>query len=278
MAKNKTHFRAGRTLDALYENVEILTGQRGKDFKAVTAKEVSALKGTVNTIVRASNSSSGSNEVVEQPHEPINVQGFGGFSSVLLTWDNPTFKGFAYAEVWRSETNNLSLAALIGTTPATVFSDVVNLGAGWYYWVRFVNKNNVPGPHQGASGVYVETSRDIGDIIDELSEQLANSPLFLALQSDVDSNRNTFEQADLALQAGIDATNTALAQAKSDLEQADLALQASIDSTNATLTQAKSDLELANSELQAGIDSTNAALAQAKSDLEQSDLALQAGI
>lgn len=274
MAKNKNPFRAGRTLDALYENVEILTGQRGGEYKAVTAKEVSALKGTVSTIIRGgSGGDSGGEEVIERPHAPINVQGFGGFSSVLLSWDNPTFQGFAHAEVWRATTNNLAQAVLIGTTPATVYSDIVNLGTGWYYWVRFINKSNVAGPHHDASGLYVETNQDIGDVIDELADQLENSQLFQQLQADIVSVRADFEQADQQIQEGLSSAKTELAladqqiqegldTAKSELEIADQALQGALDA-------ARADLELADGNISANLIEVEQQLTDADSALAQ---------
>ncbi|WFO09813.1 hypothetical protein MAY76_17265 [Edwardsiella ictaluri] len=43
MSKRHT-FRAGRSLDALYENVELMTGQRGDgQDKAITARDLVAL-------------------------------------------------------------------------------------------------------------------------------------------------------------------------------------------------------------------------------------------
>lgn len=81
MAGNtKSPFRAGRSLDALYENVEILTGQRGNSrYRAVTEKDVAAIKGMINKVIVGSGSNGG-DSVVERPHAPNNVEAFGGFS------------------------------------------------------------------------------------------------------------------------------------------------------------------------------------------------------
>ncbi|MCA2497773.1 DUF1983 domain-containing protein [Vibrio sp. 2175-1] len=265
MAKNKTPFRAGRTLDALYENVEILTGQRGGDYKAVTAKEVSALKGTVSTIIRGgSGGDSGGEEVIERPHAPINVQGFGGFSSVLLSWDNPTFQGFAHAEVWRSTTNNLAQATLIGTTPATVYSDIVSLGTGWYYWVRFINKSDLAGPHHSAAGLYVETNQDIGDVIDELADQLESSQLFQALQSEIYNN----EQANSLVQSNLDS-------AKALLESADQALQSNLDAAKADLEQADTDLSTSLTNAKTELEGS---IARVETEYKAADVTMSASI
>lgn len=188
MAGNtKSPFRAGRSLDALYENVEILTGQRGNGrYRAVTEKEVAAIKGTMNKVAVGSGSNGG-DSVVERPHAPNNVEAFGGFSAILVQWDNPTFKGFAYAEVWRAGVNDISKAVLIATTPANVFSDVVNLGSHYFYWVRFVNTNDLAGPYHDVNGVAAETSQDIAGVVDELAEQLKSSELIQHMQKEIDN-------------------------------------------------------------------------------------------
>ncbi|EPS3610433.1 phage tail tip fiber protein [Vibrio cholerae] len=188
MAGNtKSPFRAGRSLDALYENVEILTGQRGNGrYRAVTEKDVAAIKGTMNKVIVGSRSNGG-DSVVERPHAPNNVEAFGGFSAILVQWDNPTFKGFAYAEVWRAGVNDISKAVLIATTPANVFSDVVNLGSHYFYWVRFVNTNDLAGPYHDVNGVAAETSQDIAGVVDELAEQLKSSELIQHMQKEIDN-------------------------------------------------------------------------------------------
>ncbi|MBD1197121.1 DUF1983 domain-containing protein [Vibrio cholerae] len=188
MAGNtKSPFRAGRSLDALYENVEILTGQRGNGrYRAVTEKDVAAIKGTMNKVIVGSGSNGG-DSVVERPHAPNNVEAFGGFSAILVQWDNPTFKGFAYAEVWRAGVNDISKAVLIATTPANVFSDVVNLGSHYFYWVRFVNTNDLAGPYHDVNGVAAETSQDIAGVVDELAEQLKSSELIQHMQKEIDN-------------------------------------------------------------------------------------------
>ncbi|NAR34659.1 phage tail protein, partial [Vibrio cholerae] len=188
MAGNtKSPFRAGRSLDALYENVEILTGQRGNSrYRAVTEKDVAAIKGMINKVIVGSGSNGG-DSVVERPHAPNNVEAFGGFSAILVQWDTPRFKGFAYAEVWRAGANDFSQAVLIATAPANVFSDVVNLGSHYFYWVRFVNTNDLAGPYHDVNGAAAETSQDIAGVVDELAEQLKSSELIQHMQKEIDN-------------------------------------------------------------------------------------------
>ncbi|EKO3632412.1 DUF1983 domain-containing protein [Vibrio metschnikovii] len=267
--KNKTPFRAGRTLEALYENVEILTGQRGNGHhKAVTEKDVAAIKGAVNKIAVGSKPGSGG-EIVEVPHAPQNVQAFGGFSAILVQWDNPTFKGYAYAEVWRATKNNLSQAVQIATTPANVFSDVVNTGSRFYYWVRFINKSNVAGPYQDVNGVIAQTSPDIADIIDELAEQLRGSEVFKLVQADIDTKatqdqlenaRADLEQANISLRSSIEQTQQEISIARSELEQADATLLKAINATSSALQEAKEDLSKANVDLDEALNNAKSAI------------------
>lgn len=202
MAK-RSPFRAGRSLEALYENVEILTGQRGDGrYRAVTEKEVV----TLNAKIAQSNvnqSSESSSSLVQVPHAPHHVQAFGGFTAILVQWDTPQFRGFAYAEVWRANHNDFSQAVVVATTPANVFSDVVNAGSRFYYWVRFINTKNFAGPYHGVNGILGETSQNIGQVIDELAEQLKQSELIQLLQQEISAKapQTLLEQLDSELTA-----------------------------------------------------------------------------
>ena len=110
---------------------------------------------------------------VEKPHAPVNVTADGAFHTVTLTWDIPTYKGHAFAEVWRAEFddavadkgNNIAKAVRVGTTLANVYADAVGKGFKAFYWVRFVNKNGYNGPYQSALGLLAETSADVDEII-----------------------------------------------------------------------------------------------------------------
>ena len=182
----KPAWRAGRDAAATAENVELLTGQRGDRLdKAVTFRELSAL-GLAN--LRKSGSGvfhpipnpdlGGSNlEGVETPHAPVNVTADGAFHTVLITWDIPNYKGHAEAEVWRAQENEIGKAVKVGTSSANLFSDAIGKGAVFFYWVRFINRNNRPGPFQSAEGIRAETSRDVQDILDELQGKIESSHL-----------------------------------------------------------------------------------------------------
>ncbi|CAL9956177.1 tail fiber protein [Vibrio phage K250 g1] len=109
---------------------------------------------------------------VEFPSIPAGVYASGGFSHILVAWDAPSYKGHSYANVYRSATDDYSKAVKIGQTAANLYSDPVAVGSTWYYWIRFVNKNNVEGPIQSTNGAMGKTSDAIGDIMDQLKGQI----------------------------------------------------------------------------------------------------------
>lgn len=180
----KPAYRAGRDQAATFENVELLTGQRGDKLdKAVTFRELNALglatlrPGAGGIYVPGKNPDLFPVGIYDKPHAPVNVQASGAFHTVLVDWDGPTYRGHSHAEVWRAETDSLPAATLVGTTIANMFSDAIGKGAKFYYWVRFVNGKDDSGPFQGEHGVVAETSRDVQDILDELQGKIESSHL-----------------------------------------------------------------------------------------------------
>ena len=180
---SKATFRASADSKAVAENMQILTGQKGDKLdKALTYREAAAIG-----ILKLRRSGSGAIipenptpperdpvwQGVEKPHAPVNVTADGAFHTVTLTWDIPTYKGHAFAEVWRAEfddavadkDNNIAKAVRVGTTLANVYADAVGKGFKAFYWVRFVNKNGYNGPYQSALGLLAETSADVDEII-----------------------------------------------------------------------------------------------------------------
>lgn len=180
----KAGYRAGRDEAALAENIELLTGQRGNKLdKAITYRELADI-GLITLRKAANNSFVGSaspgllpDETIERPVSPTGVIANGAFHTILVEWDMPAYKGHAYAEVWRAQEDNRAKAVMVGTSAANLYSDAIGKGASVYYWVRFVNRNNVAGPFNSAVGTHAETSRDVQDILDELQGKIQESHL-----------------------------------------------------------------------------------------------------
>lgn len=92
------------------------------------------------------------------PPAPKNVTAASAALNVILEWDDPQYRNLAYAEIWRSATNNLGDATKIGSTVSFLYAD--NVGAAsipYYYWVRFVSKQNIVGPYNSLIGTFAAT-------------------------------------------------------------------------------------------------------------------------
>jgi hypothetical protein len=95
------------------------------------------------------------------PPAPTGVTASGTITAIFLQWDNPDDIGwtnFSYAEIWRSEENNLGTAALLGTSGFFTYVDSVDPASIFYYWVRFVSRADISGPFHGTVGVMGTTN------------------------------------------------------------------------------------------------------------------------
>ncbi|HEY0960910.1 MAG TPA: hypothetical protein VGE69_00960 [Pseudomonadales bacterium] len=122
------------------------------------------------------------------PSAPENLTVTGGFSSIYVQWDQPPDIAFlSHAEVWRSGTDNLGTAVLIGTTSSRFYVDTVGSdGSTFYYWARFVKNvlgEPVYGPFNATSGTPGTTAEDPEYIIGQLVGQIQESHLYSALQT-----------------------------------------------------------------------------------------------
>lgn len=189
-------------LQPLLENLEILNGARGNGLdRSVLMRDlvdlgyITMTKGAGGKLHPKPSTPNGGvsgggtapDPTVEFPTKPLNVSAAGGFSNILVEWDAPTYKGHAYAEVWRAGTDDFSLAAKIGQTAANLLSDTVGENKTYYYWVKFVNRNNQTGPIQSTNGVMAQTTGAIGDILDQLKGQIDESFLTPGFNNRLDS-------------------------------------------------------------------------------------------
>lgn len=103
------------------------------------------------------------------PPAPTNVAASGAIQNILVTWNDPTYVGHAYAEVWGSSTDNLGQAVLLGLSPGSIYVDSTGPSTSRYYWVRFVNTENVTGPYNALSGVLGQTGSDVTYMLNTLT-------------------------------------------------------------------------------------------------------------
>jgi len=179
-------------IDSVSKNIAILTGQtKNTKDRAVLVRDLMDFGildargrfsgGGGTTIVGGGNNGGGIvNPSPETPTKPINVRASAAFTTIMVQWDFPNYAGHQHAEIWRNTVDSLGdmqdprtegEAVLVATVAGSMFMDNVLPETGYYYWVRFVNTENLTGPVHGASGVYAETLPDIDTIIEDFQEE-----------------------------------------------------------------------------------------------------------
>ena len=94
------------------------------------------------------------------PPKPTNLQAAGAFNSVILTWEFPESYTGAMFEIHRSAADDLGQADLVGLAKGRVYTDQVQPGSQYYYWVRAVSAAGVDGPFNDVAGTLGETAED----------------------------------------------------------------------------------------------------------------------
>jgi|14_taG_2_1085336.scaffolds.fasta_scaffold00680_2 hypothetical protein len=199
MGKPKGTFSVPRSFDSeqkrfaqlLNESVAVLKGELGDPLDAAVTYNDLINSGIAKRDLRIGSNGfiggggggiiPGDGPVLDIPPAPTGVQVNGAFQNILIQWDKPTFFGFSYAEVWAATSNTFADRVLVGTSTASLFSHQVGNGQTRYYWVRFVNTQDVAGPFNSTTGIGDSTVIDIGAQMSLLSEQLQNLPGYTAL-------------------------------------------------------------------------------------------------
>jgi hypothetical protein len=120
------------------------------------------------------------------PPQPTGLVAMGTFTNVYLSWNGAPYRNHAYTEIWRSTTDVLGNAVLVGTSTTNLYTDPVQENTTYYYWIRFVSVANVFGAYNGTSGTAVTTSEDPTRVIAALEGQILASTLNAALSSRID--------------------------------------------------------------------------------------------
>ncbi len=120
------------------------------------------------------------------PPKPESFTAAGLFASVQLQWDAAQYRNHAFAELWRSETNAIGNAVLIGTSSTRFFIDQLGTSATSYYWIRFVSQANVTGPYNAVDGSLASTAADPELVLASLSGQIQESHLYSTLAARID--------------------------------------------------------------------------------------------
>jgi hypothetical protein len=182
-----------KAVDALTEASEILTGARGNGLdKAVTYRELFNV-GLLNYSGVSSGQITGislpttNDPRAKVPPIPTNVTANGSWSGIIISWDDISFFGKAYAEIFRSATDDLGTASRVGSIANhDAYSDMVGTGESYYYWVRFVNINSVAGAFNATAGTFGETAEDVNFLLEVLTDKVTSSELADSLTSRID--------------------------------------------------------------------------------------------
>ncbi len=179
----------GLALESMKEALEVRLGRRGDPIdRAVTLRELIDSGLATDLAQEPYNPNTGATGFaplrerpgdVVVPPSPTVLTASGLFTDVLLSWNQSTntapYGNHAFTEIWRSQSEDLSSAVLVGTTSAFIYTDKgLEYDSTYYYWVRFVSTSNTPGPWSNmASATTVE---NIGATMAALSETLADLP------------------------------------------------------------------------------------------------------
>lgn len=183
-----------RCLQALFENVNVLMGQAGDPldgaarFRDLTRAGVlqaptTAKSALANEKVLPANLQPAvtpiTSDQLSRPPVPSGLTAAGGFDQIYLSWDSPNFPWLGGTEVWRANDDNLSHAAKIGTTSATVYVD--KLGGDEsekYYWIRHISRFQVDGAPDGpfnAEPAVAQLALNVNYLISVLSQSYAEA-------------------------------------------------------------------------------------------------------
>lgn len=182
-----------RALESLREAQEIRLGRRGDPRdRAITLRELidsglaKELKDNpfdpgagIGPIDFEPNPTPGDSTI---PPAVTGLTASAAFTTIVLSWDQPQFGNFAYAEIYRSADSSFSNAQRRDTTTASVYSDSVDYDSTYYYWVRFVSTSDVEGPF--GSSVTATTVENIAAVMADLSETLADLPGYSLIATD----------------------------------------------------------------------------------------------
>lgn len=139
----------------------------------------------IDRIEQAVNAGTG-NSSTHTPPKPVNVVAAGGFAYITVSWDDPQFAYLAHAEVWRSTGTVISGATRVGTTSATMFSDLPpsqSIATSYHYWVRFVSNDGTPQYGPWSDMVTSSAADDPAYVLEVLAGEIEETQLHADLNS-----------------------------------------------------------------------------------------------
>lgn len=112
------------------------------------------------------------------PPAPTGLEVMGAIQTMILSWDAVPIEvahRVAYVEIWRSETNDIGTAQLVGQARGEVYTDVTGPAATRYYWIRYAapgaTSPPIAGPFNAQAGTQGQTGQDALYLIDMLAAE-----------------------------------------------------------------------------------------------------------
>jgi len=116
------------------------------------------------------------------PLAPTGLTVDPGFGFFLLAWDQPTYCGHSYTEVWGLRNDDLGAAVLLGSSIGTTYSHLeTEQNAYWCFWLRHVNVLGQAGPYNQTEGVCAQTALDPEYLLSLLRGRITESQLYRTL-------------------------------------------------------------------------------------------------
>jgi hypothetical protein len=169
-----------RDLRSFLDRVRELVAGSGAD-RLLSANDLA--NSGLATVDGAGNIRPPASSFVATPPAPTTVAATAAIRNIIVTWDNPAYVGHAHAEVWGSSTSSQADSVLLGMSPGAIYVDEVGPSVTRYYWVRFVNTNDTPGPYNALVGTSATTGSDVTYTLGLLSGQITTTELATALNN-----------------------------------------------------------------------------------------------
>lgn len=181
-------------LSAIKEILEVRDGRRGDNLdQFVKVRDIT----DAGIAVFKKRGTGGSNSPLALLNPPdyttppalTNFAVTGGYQSMFIEWDylGPlNYASFSHVEVWRSLTDEIGTAALLGETTANLFTDPCGSSQTFYYWARAVSKWGVAGPFNAVRGTLGSTAIDVEYLLEKLNASITESQLFKDLADRID--------------------------------------------------------------------------------------------
>lgn len=108
------------------------------------------------------------------PPAPTGMAVHGGMALIIIEFDKAAYRNHSHTEIWRADSNDFSLAVMVGTSQANVYTDAIGGSRVAWYWLRHVSSSTPPrhGPFNSQTGTRGETGQDATYVLDLVKGKL----------------------------------------------------------------------------------------------------------